>query len=270
MSQKRTVVPGMESNGQPYSPGATATPGGGQGFYQPRGQRPAKGTYVQGMDGPAEPAGAAAYGSGTQSFTPHQQTAPRANAGGKPVLGFLYSISRTPQGEFWPLYQGSNTIGKSADCDVQLPEGTVSGEHAVLVVRKQKHPERVIASISDSRSTNGTMLNGDSLGFSPVDCQNGDLITVGDNYTLYLILVDSAAIGLSVAEGFIPVAVQQPAEDTMFDGGFDPNATRDGFGPDPFIGGQTTGGPQPYTPVGGTVGLDGTSGFNGHGGTVGL
>lgn len=270
MSQKRTVVPGMEPNGQSYSPGggATATPGGGQGFYQPRGQRPAKGTYVQGMDSPAEPAGVG-YGGGTQPFTPHQQTAPRANAGGKPVLGFLYSISRTPQGEFWPLYQGPNTIGQSADCDVQLPESTVSGEHAVLVVRKQKNPERVIASIADSRSTNGTMLNDESLGFVAVECHNGDLITVGDNYTLYLILVDAAAIGLSVAEGFIPVATQQAAADNMFGDDFDPNATRDGYGPDPF-GGQTHGGPQPYTPVGGTVGLDGSSGFNGHGGTVGL
>lgn len=260
MSQKRTVVPGMESNEQTYTPSPTSTPSSSQGFYQPRGQRPAKGTYVQGMDNPTEPGGAS-RGNGEQPFTPHQQTTPRANAGGKPVLGFLYSISRTPQGEFWPIYQGQNTIGKNTECDIQLPEGTVSGEHAVLVVRKLKKPEKVIASIADSRSTNGTMLNGESLGFTAVECQNGDIITIGDSYELYLILIDAAAIGLSVADGFVPVATQQQEPD--FNNDFDPNATHPGFGPAPF-------GPQPYTPAGGTVGLDGTSGFSGHGGTVGM
>lgn len=250
----------MEPNEPSYSPGSSA-PGGAQGFYQPRGQRPAKGTYVQGMDDPAGAAGGVGYEGGTQPFTPHQQTAPRANASGKPVLGFLYSISRTPQGEFWPIYQGQNTIGKDAECDIQLPEGTVSGEHALLVVRKLKKPEKVIASLADSRSTNGTMLNGESLGFAAVECQNGDIITIGDNYELYLILIDATAIGLSVASDFVPVAAQQ--QGPSFDDDFDPGSTKPGFDPNPF-------GPQPYTPTGGTVGLDGTSGFGTHGGTVGM
>lgn len=88
----------------------------------------------------------------------------------KPIVGFLYSISKSMAGEFWPLHIGSNTIGRSANCDVSLGEATVSEEHAVLVVRQMKNPEKIIASICDSRSTCGTMINGESLGFDQREC----------------------------------------------------------------------------------------------------
>lgn len=32
----------------------------------------------------------------------------------KQVMGFLYSVSRSQAGEFWPLYVGPNRIGRSA------------------------------------------------------------------------------------------------------------------------------------------------------------
>ena len=163
---------------------------------------------------------------------------------------------------------GQNTIGQAPSCDIVLPEGTVSAEHAVLVVRKMKKPEKVIASISDARSTNGTMLNGESLGFSAVECKNGDILTIGDNYDLFLILVDAAELGLSVSENFIPVQVEE--EEDINDGPapFDPGMTRPG---DDY---PSYGGPIPpsfggYAPAGGTVGLDGTSQQN-KGGTVGM
>ena len=34
-------------------------------------------------------------------------------ASGKPVVGFLYSISKTAAGEFWPIHIGQNTIGQN-------------------------------------------------------------------------------------------------------------------------------------------------------------
>ena len=60
----------------------------------------------------------------------------------KPIVGFLYSISKSASGEIWPLRIGSNSIGRSADCDVCLGEATVSEQHAVLVVRQMKNPEK--------------------------------------------------------------------------------------------------------------------------------
>lgn len=121
----------------------------------------------------------------------------------KPVIGFLYSISKSGSGEFWPLHIGSNTIGRSVDCNVSLSEATVSEQHAVLVVQQMKNPEKVIAWINDSGSTCGTMINGESLGFARRECFNGDIITIGEHYDLYFILIDAKQIGLNVCRDFI-------------------------------------------------------------------
>lgn len=123
----------------------------------------------------------------------------------KPIVGFLYSISKSNVGEYWPLYLGSNVIGRSSNSNICLGEATVSEQHAVLVVQQLKSPEKVIAWISDSGSTCGTMVNGSSLGFDKKECFNGDLITIGEHYELFLILVDAKHIGLSVCGDFIPV-----------------------------------------------------------------
>ena len=197
---------------------------------------------------------------------PHQP-ANNTVLSGKPVVGFLYSVSRTMAGEFWPLHVGKNVIGKSTQCDIVLPEGTVSGEHAVLVVRKMKNPERVLASIADGQSTNGTLLNGESLFLEAVQCKNGDIITVGDNYELYLILLDPVTMGLKVAENFVPLQQQEEEEPVDDFNPFGDNRTRSGFQPfDPAASGPWGGN---FQPEGGTVGFDGSSG-NQHGGTVGM
>ena len=126
----------------------------------------------------------------------------------KPVIGFLYSISKSGSGEYWPLRIGSNAIGRSDNCSVSLSEATVSEQHAVLVVQQMKNPEKVIAWINDSGSTCGTMINGESLGFDRRECFNGDIITIGEHYDLYFILIDAKQIGLNVCRDFIST---QPA-----------------------------------------------------------
>lgn len=249
MSQNKTVIQGLEPADSPNQSG-----GAGQSFYS-RGGQASRGTVVPGMSGN--------YGGGNDQRVkqPVQQPQQKTSASGKPVVGFLYSVSRTAAGEFWPLHIGQNTIGQNPSCDISLAEGTVSGEHAVLVVRKMKNPEKVIASISDARSTNGTMINGESLGFSAVECKNGDIITVGDNYELYLILVDAPTLGLSVSENFIAVETEEQFyEDQPGPGGY----TRPG---EPY------GGPTPppfgFNP-GGTVGFDGSGSDSNKGGTIGM
>ncbi len=253
----KTVIQGLEPTDGPRK-------GGSPSFYTRNMDAPtggAKGTVVPGMMG---------NGNGQRpnvnvqpdSSNPHQPTAQTVMSG-KPVVGFLYSVSRTMAGEFWPLHVGKNVIGKSTQCDVVLPEGTVSGEHAVLVVRKMKNPEKVLASIEDRQSTNGTLLNGESLFLEVKECKSGDIITIGDNYELYLILLDPVSMGLKVAENFI--SIQEEEEDD-----FDPfgdGHTRGGF--QPFDSGSGSWGGGNFQPDGGTVGLDGSSG-NQHGGTVGM
>ena len=258
MSQNKTVIQGLE----PSDNNNTNVGGAYSSFYSRNvGARPVqRGTYVPGMsDG--QPANLSRNPNATVVEAVSQQLRSSSIQMGKPIVGFLYSVSRTAAGEFWPLQIGQNTIGQSENCDIILPEGTVSQEHAVLVVRKMKNPEKVIASISDARSTNGTMLNGVSLGFSAEECKNGDVITIGDNYQMYLILVDSASLGLKVSEDFIaidePTPVAGPGPDIP--AGY--TRPEGQFGPPPFGGG--------FNPNGGTVGFDGSRN-NDKGGTIGM
>ena len=261
MSQNKTVIQGLEPADAPTRSGS-AVPN--SNFYSRGDRSAARGTVVPGMN---KPGSSPAANITENSTSPHQPTSQSVYSG-KPVVGFLYSVSRTAAGEFWPLHIGQNTIGQSSACDIVLPEGTISNEHAVLVVRKMKKPEKVIASISDARSTNGTMLNGESLGFAAEECKNGDILTIGENYELLLILIDAAALGLCVSENFILATSDD--DDTEFE-----------EGPEPFDFGRTRPGDDyssyggPTSPPfggysnGGTVGLDGTSGLN-KGGTVGM
>lgn len=255
MSQNKTVIQGLEPDNTSRQTGMGGI--GNSQFYNRSaagaGPNP-KGTVVPGMGGNYQQQ---AY---QQDAGPAQQ---QTRSLGKPMIGLLYSVSRTAAGEYWPLQIGQNTIGSNPSCDIQLPEGTVSSEHAVLVVRKMKNPEKVIASISDARSTNGTMLNGTSLGFQAEECKNGDIITIGDNYELLLILLDAASLGLKVKEGFIPIESGNTfASD-------DPISPQTQYGPranvPPFYGMPNNGYPQ-----NGTVGLDGSPSFNDKGGTVGI
>lgn len=179
MSSNRTIIPGMESpyGNEPAKNLTSETP-----------VNPLAGTCVP--NGIPNPMGEPIYGQAPQ----------------KPIVGFLYSISKSNVGEFWPLHIGSNTIGRSPACDICLQEGTVSENHATLVVRVMKNPEKVIASICDSSSTIGTMINGESLGFDQRECLNGDIITIGAHYDLLFILIDAKQIGLKVCSEFIPLA----------------------------------------------------------------
>lgn len=186
MSESKTFVPGTETENTPAYEGRT------NDYYKRGNQRPTGyETFVGGTESP---------------FAPAEPTNNHSHAlSTKPVVGFLYSISRTSVGEYWPLHLGSNTIGSSAKCDIQLSEATVSGEHADLVVRQMKSPAKLIASVTDARSTNGTMINGASLGFSSQECFNGDVITFGEHYQCVLLLIDPKVYGLESSADFIPV-----------------------------------------------------------------
>ena len=253
MSQSKTKVPGMESVGSSYNPNHSSNSSFSNSYK--------KGTAVPGMDA----AHSYAQSHGASGFT---------NSNSKPVVGFVYSISRQGVGEYWPLHVGANTIGSTPNCDICLREATVSAEHAVLVVRKMKNPEKTIASVSDARSTNGTMVNGESLGFSAVECVNGDVITIGENYELVLLLVDTKALGLKVAENFMPLEEQVYVDEPHFCGGH----AGTNPGEPPHFGGSTGPWGSEYTNpnFGGGFSDDGTVGFDGSkqkvksGGTVGM
>ena len=142
----------------------------------------------------------------------------------KPILGFLYSVSKDYAGEYWPLHLGANTIGRAPESSVCLKESTVSKQHATLVIRQMQNQGAdagLFAFIQDVGSMCGTLVNGVTLDFTPKECKNGDIITIGENYELYFILVEPKVLGLSPKSTFKPVAaaVQQPDIPTnMFSG----------------------------------------------------
>lgn len=133
-----------------------------------------------------------------------------SGTGSKPVMGFLYSVSRTPLGEWWPLYVGPNRIGRATNCEISLQEASVSDNHATLVIRKMQNNGAnagVFVFIQDTGSMYGTMLNGVTLDFNPKECKNGDIISIGENYELYFVLVDSDSLGLAPKPGFKSTAI---------------------------------------------------------------
>ena len=183
MSNNKTIVPGMGSS--PVESGFNPA------VHQP--VQAYKGTMFPGM--------------------PKSQILSSSEAH-KPIMGFLYSVSRTPNGEFWPLYLGPNSIGRSMTCSVNLSEATVSENHAQIVVREMQNPDGILVFIQDTQATCGTTLNGSTLGFNPVECHNGDIIKVGEHYEFYLMLIDVKTIGLAPSPDFVPV--DKPATTAAF------------------------------------------------------
>lgn len=236
MSTSKTVFPGVDNNYDAQSSDA-------QRAYSNNydGNNGRCGTFFPGMHG-VKP----------------MSTEPRGHEGAhkvsrKPLVGFLYSISRTEIGEYWPLYIGQNTIGSSSKNDVYLKEATVSQDHALIVIRKMKNPEKVIASISDARSTNGTMINGVSLGFAAEECKNGDVLTFGENYQCMLILIDTKEVGLSLSDSFISVQDEEIecVDAPSFNSATRISAFRD-YGANSTVGAE---GDAPIYNGGGTVGM---------------
>ncbi len=183
MSQNKTRFPGMEDN-VPTQGNATGNVYSRGGYAVGKRERT---TQIPGMTQEGQ-----GGNPGQQQFV------------GKPIRGFLYSISRGVVGEFWPLRQGRNTIGSSPKCDICLPEATVSEEHASITIRILEAQGKTIASLKDTDSTNGTKINGADVDFDANPCKNGDIIRLGLNYECLMILIDTEEVGLKVAKEFIP------------------------------------------------------------------
>ena len=141
----------------------------------------------------------------------------------KAVCGFLFSFSRIPDGEYWVVREGGNTIGLLENSDICLEEATVEKMHAVLHV--DKTVEGLQATLTDMGSRYGTKRNGLRLTAS-VSCHDRDIITIGEHYELLLILVDERRYGLRRCDLFrLPGAEDEGAGLSEDEGtiGFDPD-----------------------------------------------
>lgn len=129
----------------------------------------------------------------------------RINLQERPLAGILFSVSRDSCGEIYPLYVGRNTIGSEAECDVYLPEDTVSSNHAVLLVRMLPNNDggrTMTASITDYDSEFGTIVNGASVEYDSVRLSGREMITIGKAYNLLFVPLDRSALGLFPSASF--------------------------------------------------------------------
>ena len=118
------------------------------------------------------------------------------------ITGFLFSVSKTLAGEFWPLMLGANTLGRGSGNSIVLSEATVSETHASIHVISRAN--KLIVYIKDDQSKTGTLLNGELLR-GEADLKNGDVITVGEHYELYVVLINAHDLGLAEKPDFAAV-----------------------------------------------------------------
>ena len=229
MSQNKTRFPGMESVGSnPYNRDAYS-PSGDNGRSQNRRSGNEKATRFPGMEA-------------VSSDEPKHQT----NDQHDPIVGFLFSVSRTPFGEYWPLYLGPNKIGRAAGNSVNLPEGSVSGEHANLVIEQYSNPNVTVAVLENKGSKNGTFINGKPVFYGRTEeCKNGDILRFGSSYECLLTLIDVRELGLKKADNFISVDVEEETDEWDDWSMDDPYRRRDSEQDAPFFNSETKKGTNP-------------------------
>jgi hypothetical protein len=82
--------------------------------------------------------------------------------GPRTLVGFLVSYESVDDGQYWPIHQGRNVLGRqgaATGLDVEISHPTTSSLHAVLLATSR--PGRVL--VEDTSSTNGTFVNDNVL-----------------------------------------------------------------------------------------------------------
>lgn len=133
-----------------------------------------------------------------------------------PLVGFLISFSKSTIGESWELREGNlYVIGKGNDAAVLLNEQSASDHHAALHIRRSNDDEKkLMVVITDTNSTNGTVVNGKDIGINGhISLQHHDKIIIG-NYELVMIVIDQERLQLKPNEKFQSIVATQ---DTSYD-----------------------------------------------------
>jgi len=99
--------------------------------------------------------------------------------GPRTLVGFLVSYENVEVGQYWPIHQGRNVLGRqgaATGLDIEVSHPTTSSLHAVLLATSR--PGRVV--VEDTSSTNGTFVNENVL--SPGqrwELRDGDRVRFG-------------------------------------------------------------------------------------------
>lgn len=98
------------------------------------------------------------------------------------------------------LSRGDFSIGRNEGNSLQLDDGVVSGEHALITVEPNDClPEMIGMTIKDLGSTNGTFVNNESI--KEQKLKHGDVIRIGDHE--FKVFDDQSAVGTQT-EYYVP------------------------------------------------------------------
>jgi hypothetical protein len=99
--------------------------------------------------------------------------------GPRTLVGFLVSYDAVALGQYWPVHQGKNVVGRqgaATGLDVEIAHATTSSVHAVLLAAAK--PGRVV--VEDTGSTNGTFVNDNVLAVGQRwELRDGDRLRFG-------------------------------------------------------------------------------------------
>jgi pSer/pThr/pTyr-binding forkhead associated (FHA) protein len=90
------------------------------------------------------------------------------------LVGWLVSYSFNKMGADFRLYEGRNEMGRNVECNITIPDKTMSGKHATILFRDGDYV------IIDEQSSHGTVVNGEKIGFDIRILHDGDIIQMGE------------------------------------------------------------------------------------------
>jgi len=99
----------------------------------------------------------------------------------KKLTGFLVTYSLSPNGDYFPLYEGKNMIGRAASSNVSIQgDSAISEKHLSILYRAVDRKFK----FKDEQSSNGTFINEELL--DEGELKNFDKIRIGTTLLIFI------------------------------------------------------------------------------------
>jgi hypothetical protein len=104
-----------------------------------------------------------------------------ANSDARRLVGLLVTYSLNPLGEYFPVYEGKNSVGRDGSANIRLNgDALVSGKHLTVLYRAVDKKFK----FKDEQSSNGTFVNEKLT--DEGELASGDIIRIGDTKLLFI------------------------------------------------------------------------------------
>jgi pSer/pThr/pTyr-binding forkhead associated (FHA) protein len=97
------------------------------------------------------------------------------------LVGFLVTYSQSLNGDFFPLYEGKNIIGRDTSASICIQgDPNISDRHLSILYRPVDRKFK----FKDELSSNGTFINGELT--DEGELKNSDVIRIGATRILFM------------------------------------------------------------------------------------